>query len=393
MNCLRQRVAATFSQTLRAFSADPGRGAAFSIGGAALLLGAWALWFSRADVSEYETSHRARIEVSEAAHPIDAPVAGRVATARFTLGGQVHAGDVLLEIDAEAERRRLAEEQASLSAITPELDALKRTVDAEEQVLQADRLATRSEVAEGQAQQRAAELSAMLAASEAERATRLYDSGSLPELEAMRAETDAKKTHAAAEALSLGVARSEGDRWTRETKTRVAIDDLRREMVALEGRRTTTQASIELLTHEIDRRTIRAPIDGRIGDSSQHKVGSFVREGERLGAIVPAGDLRVVAEYEPQLALGRIHAGQTARVRLDGFPWTEYGTVAAIVTQVGSEPRDGQIRVELSVVPDPISRIPLEHGLPGSVEVLVEHTTPARLVFRAIGKKLIRGGG
>ena len=32
------------------------------------------------------------------------------------------------------------------------------------------------------------------------------------------------------------------------------------------------------------------------------------------------------------------------------------------------------------------TRIPLQHGLPGKVEVTVEESTPARLVLRAAGK-------
>ena len=45
---------------------------------AAVLLSAWAAWFFLARVTLYEVSAAARLEVSEAAHPVEAPVAGRV---------------------------------------------------------------------------------------------------------------------------------------------------------------------------------------------------------------------------------------------------------------------------------------------------------------------------
>ena len=50
--------------------------------------------------------------------------------------------------------------------------------------------------------------------------------------------------------------------------------------------------------------------------------------------------------------------------------------------------RDGNVRVELSVQPDADSRIPLQHGLPGSVEIEIERASPATLVLRAAGKLL-----
>jgi hypothetical protein len=75
-------------------------------------------------------------------------------------------------------------------------------------------------------------------------------------------------------------------------------------------------------------------------------------------------------------------------MRLDGFPWAQYGMVAATVTRVGSEVHDGRVRVELWVHRDPGSQIPLQHGLPGTLEVEVERVSPARLMLRALGKLL-----
>ena len=37
----------------------------------------------------------------------------------------------------------------------------------------------------------------------------------------------------------------------------------------------------------------------------------------------------------PEAALGRVRPGQSARMRLSGFPWTQWGTVPATVTRVG----------------------------------------------------------
>ena len=62
----------------------------------------------------------------------------------------------------------------------------------------------------------------------------------------------------------------------------------------------------------------------------------------------------------------------------------------AIVSRVGSEPKDGQVRVELILQPTPGTRIPLQHGLPASAEVEVERVSPAGLVLDAAGRFLTR---
>ena len=110
--------------------------------------------------------------------------------------------------------------------------------------------------------------------------------------------------------------------------------------------------------------------------------------GFALAAIVPAGELRAVADYAPSAALGRVRRGQRAWLRLDGFPWTEYGKLAASVTSVASEPRSGLVRVELKVNPQSAPLIPLQHGLPGKLEIEVERVAPVELALRAVGKLL-----
>ena len=122
------------------------------------------------------------------------------------------------------------------------------------------------------------------------------------------------------------------------------------------------------------------------------QIGTFVKAGDKLGAVVPAGSLKLVADFLPAVALGRVQAGQPARLRLDSFPWTQYGSLAATVSSVASEVRDGRVRVELAVDSEPAARLPLQHGLRGTVEVEVERVAPATLVLRAAGQLLAHPG-
>src|SRR5690606_35691448 len=105
---------------------------------------------------------------------------------------------------------------------------------------------------------------------------------------------------------------------------------------------------------------------------------------------------RVHAAFPAATAMGRIVPGQSARIRLDGFPWSQYGTISAVVEQVAGESRDGLVRVELAVTHNDdddddsdvlAGLVPLQHGLQGSVEVAVEQVSPAVLVLRAAGRR------
>ena len=58
------------------------------------------------------------------------------------------------------------------------------------------------------------------------------------------------------------------------------------------------------------------------------------------------------------------------------------------VTSVADEVRDGMIRVECRLAAETPPALPLQHGLPGVVEIAIEHVSPATLVLRQVGTRL-----
>jgi hypothetical protein len=99
----------------------------------------------------------------------------------------------------------------------------------------------------------------------------------------------------------------------------------------------------------------------------------------------PMGTLTIAALFQSSVALGRIRPGQPARVRFGGFPWTQYGSAPARVSNVAGELGDGRIRVGLTLEPGVLSKIPYQHGLTALVDVEIERVSPATLVLRSAG--------
>jgi membrane fusion protein (multidrug efflux system) len=379
-----------FATTRRTLETDGFRGTTLGVLLVLGLLSAWGAWFFGAEVALYAVSDTARLEMSQAAHPVEAPVAGRVVATHLVLGQEVQSSGVLVELDATAQQLQLEEEQARVRALAPQLEALHTAIAAEEQALREARHAGRSALDEARARHREAAVAARTAEEEAELFTRLQGRNLSSQLDLLRANAEAQRRRAAADTLRLAVSRLDSDHRTQESDRQARLEGLRRDVTRLAGDMTTAAATVERLAHEIERRRVRAPMAGQLGEVAELRIGSVVREGDRLAAVVPRGDLQVVADFLPPSALGRIRSGQPARLRLQGFPWMQYGSLAARVSRVASEVRDGRVRVELCVDPGDASPIPLQHGLPGSVEVQVERVAPVTLVLRAAGKLLAR---
>lgn len=382
-------MASQFSATTRSLANDGFRYASVIWLCAGLMLAAWLSWFFLSEVTIYETSTRARLEVRQAPHAVAAPVAGKVVSAPLAIGQQVRAGDVLVELDAGSERLRLQEERSRLAAIAPRVASLKKEIAALGIALANDRGA--AEAAVGAARYRSGEARASLEFAE-ENARRLKeesDAGSMPQMDALRARSEAARLAASGSALSADTRRIELEAALRAQQGQAQIENLNRSVAMLEAERAAGELSAQRLQADVERHLVRAPVGGRIGDfPAALRPGSYANAGDKLAIVVPAGDLVILADFPPAAVLGRVRPGQRARLRLAGFPWTQYGSIDATVSRVATEVRDNLVRVELAPGSAGASRLLMQHGLPGTVEVIVERLAPALMMLRASGQLL-----
>lgn len=366
-------------------------GAGWILAVALVIFAAWLAWFFLAGVQLYEVSAEARVEVAAAAHPVSVEVSGRVLTNHMSLDKPVEAGDVLLELESSTEELALEEQESRVDTTVAEIEQLEEGIESNREALRSADAAGRARIAEAEAGFREAEAVVDQARRDRDRIKKLVDERILSDQGLEQAQTHLRVSEAEMSASLASIQRLRSD-WDRDlTDRRSEIEELEREYSALQGQVSTRRSAAERLGLEIDKRLVIAAVSGRLGDVVDLPVGSFVAEGERVGSIIPESDeLIVSAHFDPAQALGRIREGQTARLRLDGYPWTQYGTVEARVSRVGREVREGAIRVELAIVPDASSLIELGHGLPGTLEIQVEEVTPAMLVMRAVGRSVAR---
>ncbi|MDY7228156.1 HlyD family secretion protein [Hyalangium rubrum] len=356
-----------------------------AIGTVLVVLAIWSAWLVLGRVSLYVTSSSSRIEVAGAAFPVEPTVPGRVVSSSLQLGQRVRKGDVLVRLEAREQEYLLNEQKARREALEQELAALGTQLEAENKALEGVRQLADASRGESSARRQEAAIAAQEAAKEAERLQPLLEKRFISAAEYEAKVHAAGRQRASSRAAGFSSERSSAEMRVSEGDRIARIAELERQSSNLLGERNALDAAIPRLQAELDKRVIVAPADGTIGSVMAIQQGMNLTAGQRLATVVPeGGDLQIVAYLPAPEALGRVREGQQARLRLDGFPWTQYGAIEARVVRVAEEDSEGKIRVELGSLSESVRTVALKHGLTGSLEVQVDRLSPLSLVFRRL---------
>lgn len=379
-----------FARTFRQLLADRGGVSRTVLAMAPFVLAGWTWWAVRSQVTLYEVSSDARVELESATYPVESPLLGRVVQANFYVGQAVHRGEVLVEIDAVPQQLEMQEQNVRAQGLQQQIGQMRSEVAAEERARAEERKTAQLSLEEASHHVHEAEAAAKFADAELLRNQNLRANGLIPPRELEQSEAEAGQKRAALDITESAARRLPQEQATRDRERDVRIQRLHSQIAALQEQLNMVHAAIHSLQYEVERRQIRAPIDGRVGEAVTLRPGAVVDEAQNLGSIVPVSHLRVVAQFPAEAALGRIREGQPGTLRLNAYPWAEFGAVATTVVRVAQEIRDGKVRVELDIQPSGSFRGRIEHGMPGSIEIVVEHVNPLGLILRTSGQWLTR---
>ncbi len=124
--------------------------------------------------------------------------------------------------------------------------------------------------------------------------------------------------------------------------------------------------------------TIKAPISGRVDYSGRIKENQLISAGDLLFAIIPPeGRYETILDL-PAQGFGKVEVGQEVKLKLDNYPYNEYGFVNGRISKMSSLPKQDTYRVEVA----------LENGLVSSYNVTLEYSPEMTATAEVITKDL-----
>jgi len=271
----------------------------------------------------------------------------------------VHAGDLLLTIDAREDAAALQQAQANLALaqsqlVSAQVDLEETQVKAPAQLQQAQ-----AQLAQAQAQEMNAARQFRMQTSADQRATSATDVDQAT-AQLRSAQASVKQAEAQVATASLVSQNIES--------ARQAV--LQRQAQLAQAEANLTQAQVKLSYNEI-----RAPQDGWI-TMRNVDLGTYVQSGQQIFYIV-SPNFWVTANFK-ETQLAHMHPGDHVRMTVDAYPGVVlYGHVGSI--QAGSGARFSAFPAENATgnFVKIVRRVP--------VKILIDNTKPAQLVGLPLG--------
>lgn len=309
-----------------------------------------------------------------------------IAALPLQLGDAVEVGDVLVEFDSEQLRLELRQSQQRVAALEHEIVSIDREI------------ASISETLEGEleAYDMAFEaLSARIGETNAELEYALEEESLYRKMRSDR-QIDALKysrANTTVTQVQLQLQAKEAESNESVINRRLAISrhetmqaQLMRDRARLAGDIAELHPELRKIQLRIEELTMRAPFAGEVGAMARVSVGQSLQPGAWLMTLVPSREYEFHATFPAREAAGRLRVEQPAHVRFYALPWTEFGTLGATVLRVGSEERNGTVRVDFTVDTDSPLAAQLNHGLKGEAVVQIDEATLAQRMLLLLNR-------
>jgi len=132
---------------------------------------------------------------------------------------------------------------------------------------------------------------------------------------------------------------------------------------------------------------LKAPTNGTISFQANIVDNQFITMGERLLVINPDSRGLVCTSYIPMEGFGRIAVGQRSIIKLDNFPFADYGSLNGVVKSISPVPVNGTYMVTIGLI-DGLKtsyhkNLKFNQEMQGNVEIITEDQ---RLIERFFNK-------
>jgi hemolysin D len=115
------------------------------------------------------------------------------------------------------------------------------------------------------------------------------------------------------------------------------VEQLQLKQTELRSKLQETQSLIESAQTKLKHRQIYAPVSGVVSILNVHNAGEVVQPGQPVAEIIPEGKPLILSVAMPSQNAGFLKLGMDAKVKLDAYPYQDYGVIQGKVVKISPD--------------------------------------------------------
>lgn len=141
---------------------------------------------------------------------------------------------------------------------------------------------------------------------------------------------------------------------------------------------------------------ILAPFDGIVSLFNYWNVNQAIRQGDEVLSLVPAEKQEVIGKLIlPLQNSGKLKNGQTVNIKLNNYPYQEYGMLRGVVRNISVIPQKQNYAVEVALPNQLVStynkKLEYKEEMQGQAEIVTEKLTLFNRIFYQFRKLMKKG--
>lgn len=127
---------------------------------------------------------------------------------------------------------------------------------------------------------------------------------------------------------------------------------------------------------------IISPIDGRVSFNKVWFENQSVSAGDLIVTIIPKNEMRIIGKADiPSTGIGKVKSGQTVNIKLDNYPYMEFGMIKAKIKNISLVPitteqgifYTAEIELNDSILTTNYNKIiPFSQNMTGTAEIITD---------------------
>jgi hemolysin D len=115
------------------------------------------------------------------------------------------------------------------------------------------------------------------------------------------------------------------------------LQQLQSRLTGLQSRQRETQILLAAAQTRLKQRYLLAPVDGTILTLNPRNQGEVVSAGQSIAEIAPQGKPLILSAMLPSQEAGFVKVGMTVRLKMDAYPYQDYGVIEGRVLNVSAD--------------------------------------------------------